>query len=652
MPPVSKTNNSNRMTTTNSYFIFLGCVLYTIIALYALTFVIVKDNPTKNNETNMQPVTTTTIKMKKTKNNKKSKSNSSFASVIEKDNKKNKTSLSSLSVVVSKDVNIIKKNTNDNNNKKKKNKFILIHIGPSKTGTTTIQMDATTDSGFIQALQQDNTMYVGKFLPGYNRYSGQEKEWYASIRCMELAIFGTKTNYETTYGKSRNHEYGLNDENYSKRRKKKIRMPLIQDESMENETKKDIIEKCWQGTTMKKMIEMNIIDSDEGYSYQLDKLQVTIQMYHTIFLDYLDYDELIIVGAYRRYFDWLPSTYKERMKKAKKVTDNQPMWPFLWDHFIQRPNWYNTGIYTNIHQTLQLARNILPGLDESLSSSSFSSNLSSVSINPTTATTKTETLTDNSASKVEILNYFQLPNENYYNSISTELYCKVLGMDRTPNTCVYSHQKGADISVHHKGKVDDIPYKLIMKEVYQRGWLSAYPSTHKKYDATMSYSNSRIQTWTDLQEYHTQLLLKTHNNDTGDGDGDGDGDDEKVTKKDNLNENVSTTTTTTTTTMIFPLLCPTNLQLETFLVKSLQFEQLVMPEFYNTHLGEVEHNKSFWKMAGGNNKNGADDEDDAQQQSSTENNPFCWIDIETLFGKASSWEEVLNERMTIFDNSW
>ena len=101
--PRSKTNNSNRMTKTYSYFIFLGCVLYTIIALYTLhASVIVKDNPTKNNETNM-PVTTMT--MKKRKNNRKSNSNS-FASVIEKDNMKNKTSLS-LSLVVSKDVNII-----------------------------------------------------------------------------------------------------------------------------------------------------------------------------------------------------------------------------------------------------------------------------------------------------------------------------------------------------------------------------------------------------------------------------------------------------------------------------------------------------------------------------------------------------------------
>ena len=77
--------------------------------------------------------------------------------------------------------------------------------------------------------------------------------------------------------------------------------------------RQDMIDRCWSEN--KYILDLSIVDSTEGYSYKVGTAFTDkIKTLYRVFIDYLDYDEIIIVGAYRRYSDWLPSTYKEGMK--------------------------------------------------------------------------------------------------------------------------------------------------------------------------------------------------------------------------------------------------------------------------------------------------------------------------------------------------
>jgi hypothetical protein len=71
----------------------------------------------------------------------------------------------------------------------------------------------------------------------------------------------------------------------------------------------------------------------------------------------------------------------------------------------------------------------------------------------------------------------------------------------------------------------------------------------------------------------------------------------------------------------FPLICPPKDRLEALLTKSLAFEKYILPEFYASPEGEVEHRESFWKLV--------------------EEKVFCWVDKETLLNGKESWSEVL-----------
>ena len=614
-------------TTKTKTFILLGCSLFVIPTIYLATDYLHGLSTTSSNITFFTSSNSTNniaiaIAIE-SRSNFSSSSSSSSVIIITKNTTTNKTTtVKTNTPVIMAAAAAINMNTKK---KKKKKKFVLIHIGPSKTGTTTIQKDSGEDSGYIQALQHDNTLYVGKF---HSRMDTRIQEWRSSMACMTTHIFGTNNG---------NYSYGVNKNGHT------IILPIIHISVNDTEKKKQkqlLVDQCWQqqqgynntntmmmmnGTTT--IQEMNIIDSDEGYSYQLEKLRDRIQIYHTIFVDYLHYDEVIIVGTYRRYYDWLPSTWKEQTKNfcfgfdiprhkeylhSPKNTCNS-LWDFMWKRYIQRANQYNTGRYQNIHRTLPIAREIVLSTNTTPTDNDNNNNNNNGNVVANHATTN----------KVEILNYFQLPNEEYYNSITTELYCQVLGLDRTPHTCQHSRQKGVTAEVHHKGYVDNVPYKLILKEAHQRGWVSGYPVTSNNYQA-MLYANSTIQTWKDLQDYHTQLLLTTTTTQTNTHNSSSEGDDESTTATTNVKKNGR---------MIFPLLCPTKSQLATFLHKSLQFEKLVMPHFSHTALGEQAHTKAFWHVT-------------ANGTRSTDN-LFCSIDIPTFFGTVTSWEQLIEERLSI-----
>ena len=402
---------------------------------------------------------------------------------------------------------------------------------------------------------------------------------------------------------------------------------------MKQQQRQHMIDTCWSKN--KYILDSSIVDSDEGYSYRggtvfIDK----IKDLYTVFIDYLDYDEIIIVGAYRRYYDWLPSTYKEGMKNyclsynLYQTSDKdstrkkacKSIWKYIAGYIDKSRNGkgrqvFSTDHYHNIHETLPLAREVLKEL---LSAKTNSTTM------PSTRSSSSSTTNNNNRSsttyRVELLNYFQLtPNTNYYNSITTELYCKILSDEYTPNICQYS--KNAKAIVSHQGSVDNVPYKLIIHEAQKRNWITGFPKDYKRVSQFLntttiikqqgnkgSNHNYNIDTWEDLQNFHKNIIM---NNTTSTG-----SNNHKTTNNSKLGQRL-------------PLVCPSKKELEKFLKQSLAFEKLILPNSFieDTILGEQKHILDFWKLA----NSGA----------------FCSIDTKTLFGNAKTWEQFLNERMII-----
>ena len=136
---------------------------------------------------------------------------------------------------------------------------------------------------------------------------------------------------------------------------------------------------------------------------------------------------------------------------------------------IEKKKLFSTKGYHNLHETLPLAREVLKEL------SSTDSTMSS----PTMSSPSSTTTNNSSTYRVEKLNYFQLkPNTKFYNSITTELYCKILGNDYTPNVCLYSRNAKAVVS--QKGSLDNVPYKLIIHEAQKRNWITGFPKDYKR----------------------------------------------------------------------------------------------------------------------------------------------------------------------------
>lgn len=120
-------------------------------------------------------------------------------------------------------------------------------------------------------------------------------------------------------------------------------------------------------------------------------------------------------------------------------------------------------------------------------------------------------------------------------------------------------------------------------------------------------NSSNITTYKDLAQHHHRARLYTSSSTTQ-------------------------TTATSSWTEGLPIECLPTKQLNKLLEQSLKFEALVMPDFYATPLGREEHERMFWDTWLGERK------------------LFCWVDIETLFQNATSWNEIVNERMV--DHVW
>ena len=527
-------------------------------------------------------------------------------------------------------------------------KFYAIHIGPSKTGTTAIQYDLAR----IQSLEgssntfttdKDNIIYIGRPVghgklvdPVFRRIAVQagtdnkatsikirqhseRKSYYYAVKCMRKIM--DEEYYNSTED---TEEISVLNER------------LDSDEGTRNSLKQEFLQRCWvfnyNGTMIdfSYMLNFNMVDSNEEYSYKNGHVHNGQQF--RIF-DILGYEQLLVVGAYRRYADWLISAYTQSIKAGwlepnligkKLSTPCNPLKNFIDVHMNGRDrdthrvrSWYDP-ISVTIPEVLKMGP---PKLE------------------------------------AKILNFFQLPRWSSsssetqslfpsYNSITTELYCHAFGEELTPHTCrsalntmnmqakksIESSSKHSSL-VENKGSLSSSVYQGILASAYRYGFLhlsvedkSCKKETEiwcddlsicskdliecnnhiKKREAALNRitlngnktilgtNPSNITMFQDLSDYHTQVHKKSW-------------------------------------TTSLPILCPPKDTLEKLLNKSLALEEVAMPEFYHSPMGREKHIELFWGKWLRDKK------------------IFCWVDILRLFEGVTTWDEIVNERMVTYD---
>jgi len=205
--------------------------------------------------------------------------------------------------------------------------YLIVHIGPSKTGTSTLQHDSCD---FEEALALDNYIYGG-------RYSKREYHQASFILDEDVCLYETEA-YLLNFTSTKNHT-----EN------KAIDVP------------------CWKEKISKfnKFSNSNFVISDEAFSYYATNKKNL--KYYAALNTVLSSDwNLFYVVTYRRYAEWLLSAIKENNPKAK-CSGRESEWDSydsndrqkhgrcedIWNKvkgLAGRPD-YNTGRYLNIDNT-------------------------------------------------------------------------------------------------------------------------------------------------------------------------------------------------------------------------------------------------------------------------------------------------------------
>ena len=404
----------------------------------------------------------------------------------------------------------------------KKKTFYVLHIGPSKTGTSTIQKDSSKHPRMQKALEKDHVVYQGLHAERRNH-----RPFKLANKCMYSIINNVTLN-----------------------------------------TTKELLLDCWSkkelGIDRFDLIKKNIVYSYESLSYKKDSPKIQIQRIHEIYMKYLDYDELIVVGTYRRYAEWIASAYKEYTLSCLRVprwpskqnlrSYCEPIWKYMMDRIYYIHYSSTRSKYHNIDETLGNLTNLPSGVS------------------------------------VRILTYFVRPNNEYYNSITSELYCEVLGQERTPETCRVSKDLGNETDTNIRtGSVDMIAYDHILVAATAAGGNRDWINTS---------DTKRIAARNELADYHEALLANTNS-------------------------------TKTSIMMRLPLVCPPLYELEELLNKSLAFEQKIMDsDFYLSPIGKDAHTQQFWEMV-------------------NEKKLFCRVDTDRLFETVSSFEQALEQRLNI-----
>lgn len=170
-------------------------------------------------------------------------------------------------------------NTTNHNN----TPFLCIHVGPSKTGTTTIQKNSAK---FTSLLAKDNAIYAGKFAN-----TGWANLFYYFRKCLNKA-------YKATVEISRNS---------TSISAWKAASGECWEKHMQQQTKYD-------GVEHNKFSKESIILSDEGYSYPRGPMGPRTSRHIQEFFEVQNGYNITVIATYRWYDEWLLSTLKEENK--------------------------------------------------------------------------------------------------------------------------------------------------------------------------------------------------------------------------------------------------------------------------------------------------------------------------------------------------
>jgi hypothetical protein len=540
-------------------------------------------------------------------------------------------------------------------------KFYAIHIGPSKTGTSTIQADMRQNPFLPNStFDKDHVIYVGK------REGTGKSGWLDPNKKKEIRkVVAEDGNVISVRGIDEQVGYhaavkccGTILQEYFENSPDNR---TAQDELLEtNETvraslREQFINDCWRkGTLHAKrqrnptpidfsyMLDYSLVDSNEGYSYvggrgrkhsvdgfgyTFSGISETMGRQHFRVFDILGYEKLFVVGVYRRYAEWIVSAYGQSIKKSslypnrfhgqKKHRPCAGLQAFLNEHALKKGNSaFGSRFYNNLDQTLPVV----------------------IATGP-------------SKLKAKTMNYFQLPHNSNsesnaersgvksYDTITTELYCDALEM---PHSC----QKNRELAktranVTNKGSTGDAVYQQIVATGYQLGYLlpnekdlaalekekidcleknnTWCESIHqcKKYEPSCAEAETEINTMRNkiTSGSNTSIVGTNSSN---------------ITMYKDLSAYHETVHNLNWVDSL-PYVCPKKQQLQKILEKSLRLEQLILPEFHSSPLGENEHKRMFWDVW------------------FREKRIFCWVDIEKLFQNATTWDEIINHRMVSVD---
>ena len=601
--------------------------------------------------------------------------------------------------------------TPSTNGTKKKPRFFAIHMGPSKTGTSAIQEDLCRNPFEDNTLEDDNVIYVGRrpFLDEDGR-EGFHPTTQKTVRVVDGRSIAPKHENKAYFRAKKcmmeiTKEYFGEGEDGDGDGERSV--PLEIDETARAALREKFLEDCWKNTAggdFSYMLERSIIDSDEAYSYlgALPHIGRLLQI-----IDILGYDRITAVVAYRRYAPWLVSAYHQEVKtnymfrnlNGERLTEvAKNLGTFLDGHINEKKDRYRYGArnwYGNLDQSLPRLMNAYPSSKVEVKILDFFQQQRPPNPPPPSTTTGDESGDNNNNN-----NNTTGTTTIYYDSITTEFYCGALGMELVPHTCRHALEKAArrretadnnnndnnnttatNSSNHHnhkrvsnKGSISNVMYQQIVaagyqlnlllpteKEILKREqdrrkcesndcgknpskncrdfWCESTVQCRKDPgDCQRNVNDLRKQKWRrrlpgeQSESNVTTTLVGTNSTDVP-----------RVYRDlsryhaDKLDESGSGRTWMES----LPLRCLSERRLNALLRKSLELEEIVTgsglyappsspppPRWGNK---TDDHERVFWDVWHGEQK------------------LFCWIDLYRLFVNATSWQDIIDDKMVRHD---
>lgn len=388
---------------------------------------------------------------------------------------------------------------NDQRQLELKNKpSLIIHIGPSKTASSTLQNESTT---FQVPLAADKFIYLGQFADRKVRLPSHAADLLNNDDCLQKA----SSAWQLSNGEHPNSN---------------------------NATFADT--ECWKTKTQRLQEYYNknisVILSDEKWSFLNQYRGKNDQSYYKMLRVAFQEWNVVVVPTYRRYTEWIVSVSKQYNSATCLAPD--ALWPedggkaclSVWKRisvFVRQKDY--TAMYINLDKSIPFWRN--------------------------------------AGFPVSIL---QSHNRKH---ITCSFYCDVI--QSTHHTCDYCLQK-LQPSRLNALSLDMAAYNDLVFAASEKGMIDTKSQSRQRATENFAY-------------YFEQVLGRQGMKD-------------------------------------LPLLCPSVGELGVVLAKSLAFEKLILPEFYNSPQGEARHRLEFWSLV--------------------DSKVFCWVDTDKIFEGKFAWEQV------------